>query len=136
MKNSEIVPMWEIEKEVKFEAAHFMPHYEGPCRHIHGHSWRVRVVLRLYELHEAGPLKGMSIDFSEIKSPLETHVVNRLDHSGLNDIVSYEAPSCEVLSRWIFEQLEVHAPHVAMHVYKVVVHETSVNTVTYYPKGA
>ena len=136
MKNSKDRPMWEVEKEVKFEAAHFMPNYNGPCRNVHGHSWRVRVVLRLYELHEVGPLQGMSIDFGDIKGPLENYVVHALDHGCLNNVVSMDEPSCEVLARWIFEQLEKHAAHIAVHVYKVVVHETSVNTVSYYPKGA
>ncbi|GCA81549.1 6-carboxy-5,6,7,8-tetrahydropterin synthase [Microcystis aeruginosa NIES-2521] len=37
---------WIIYKEFRFEAAHHLPHYEGKCRRLHGHSWLGRVYVK------------------------------------------------------------------------------------------
>ncbi|NES98612.1 MAG: 6-carboxytetrahydropterin synthase QueD, partial [Desertifilum sp. SIO1I2] len=34
---------WIIYKEFRFEAAHHLPHHDGKCRRLHGHSWVGRV---------------------------------------------------------------------------------------------
>jgi len=128
-------PFWELEKELKFEAAHYMPLYDGPCCNIHGHSWRVRIVCRFYHIHTAGALMGMAADYARLKSSLE-ETVNKMDHSILNSLApELEHPSCEVLSKYLFDCLKAKDPNLAPDVYKIVIHETSVNTCTYYPYG-
>ena len=35
-----------LTKEFSFEAAHALDGYDGPCREIHGHSYRLFVTVR------------------------------------------------------------------------------------------
>ena len=35
--------MFEVVKEVTFDAAHYIPNYDGPCGRMHGHRWKVIV---------------------------------------------------------------------------------------------
>jgi 6-pyruvoyltetrahydropterin/6-carboxytetrahydropterin synthase len=58
---------WIIYKEFRFEAAHRLPHYEGKCRRLHGHSWLGRVYVKSHYLQSQGSQQGMVMDFGEIK---------------------------------------------------------------------
>jgi 6-pyruvoyltetrahydropterin/6-carboxytetrahydropterin synthase len=60
-----------IYKEVFFDASHRLLHYEGKCRNLHGHRWRVEVWL-------AGIIDektGILVDFNAIRD-----VIERFDH--------------------------------------------------------
>ena len=57
-----------VTKEFHFEAAHFLPGYDGLCANLHGHSYRLLVTLRGEILKDAtSPKNGMVIDFSVLK---------------------------------------------------------------------
>ncbi|MDD1666839.1 MAG: 6-carboxytetrahydropterin synthase [Methanomicrobiales archaeon] len=60
-----------IYKEVFFDASHRLLHYEGKCRNLHGHRWRVEVWLR----GEPDSETGILVDFNVIKE-----VIERFDH--------------------------------------------------------
>ena len=60
-----------IYKEVFFDASHRLLHYEGKCRNLHGHRWRVEVWLR----GEPDAKTGILVDFNVIRE-----VVERFDH--------------------------------------------------------
>jgi 6-pyruvoyltetrahydropterin/6-carboxytetrahydropterin synthase len=60
-----------IYKEVFFDASHRLLHYEGKCRNLHGHRWRVEVWLA----GEPDARTGILVDFNVIKE-----VVERFDH--------------------------------------------------------
>jgi len=94
---------WTLEKKFRFEAAHFLPFYDGKCRRLHGHSWRGAVILRGRALKERGPEKGMLADFGRIKLSLDPLVEDFLDHRLLNDFL--ENPTCEELARWLYDRL-------------------------------
>jgi len=81
-----------------FEAAHKLPNYPGKCSNLHGHTWKLIVSC-------SGKMnKGMVIDFLEIKKIVEENVLNRLNHSYLNDFI--ENPTCENVILWIKKELE------------------------------
>ena len=60
-----------IYKEVFFDASHRLLHYEGKCRNLHGHRWRVEVWLA----GEPDARTGILVDFNVIKE-----VIERFDH--------------------------------------------------------
>jgi 6-pyruvoyltetrahydropterin/6-carboxytetrahydropterin synthase len=60
-----------IYKEVFFDASHRLLHYEGKCRNLHGHRWRVEVWLA----GEIDGKTGILVDFNVIKE-----VIERFDH--------------------------------------------------------
>ena len=114
----------EIYKEFTFEAAHRLPAApEGhKCRRLHGHSFRVT-------LHVAGPVDarlGWIMDFADLKAAFRP-VLERLNHSCLNDIDGLENPTCENLARWIWKQLEPGLPRIS----KIVIAETCTSGCVY-----
>ena len=92
----------ELHRDVTFEAAHWLPNVPPghKCRRLHGHSFRIRIVVR-------GPVDqhtGWLMDFGDLKAawaPLDA----RLDHYCLNEIDGLENPTSEVLAKWIWDRL-------------------------------
>lgn len=71
-----------LTKEFNFEMAHALDSYDGACRHIHGHSYKLFVtVIGTPESDETNPKKGMVLDFSVLKGIVNPLIVNRLDHA-------------------------------------------------------
>ena len=89
-----------VSKTVKFDAAHLLPYYEGKCQNLHGHTWKVEVAVE-------GPVNkktGMVVDFSWLKYLLNTEVVEKFDHTYLNDW--YKNPTAEMLAEYIFDTIK------------------------------
>lgn len=62
--------------------AHTLDGYDGACREIHGHSYRLFVTVRGVPCADEGsPKCGMVVDFGVLKSIVNRLVVDRLDHS-------------------------------------------------------
>ncbi len=97
---------WTIYKEFRFEAAHRLPHHQGKCSRLHGHSWVGRVYVSRDRLHEIGPQQGMVMDFGEINDYIDPLLENFLDHYYLNETTGLESPTSEAIAQWIFEKLE------------------------------
>lgn len=72
--------MYYIKVEKSFDAAHFLKGYDGKCKNIHGHHWRVIVCVKSKSLEEMGQTRGMVTDFSDLKKALQEEV-NYFDHS-------------------------------------------------------
>jgi len=71
-----------VTKEFKFEMAHVLWNYDGPCRNVHGHSYRLFVTLTGVPADEAGnPKNGMVIDFADLKKIVKGEIVNVFDHA-------------------------------------------------------
>ncbi|NQV03322.1 MAG: 6-carboxytetrahydropterin synthase QueD [Bacteroidia bacterium] len=71
-----------ITKEFSFEAAHALKGYDGPCRNIHGHSYKLSVTVSGTPIasHQS-PKRGMIMDFSELKHIMKQEVIDRMDHA-------------------------------------------------------
>ena len=71
-----------ITKIYNFEMAHILKDYDGPCRNIHGHSYKLYVTVIGSPLSdESSPKKGMVMDFKDLKSIVKEHIVDRFDHA-------------------------------------------------------
>ena len=71
-----------VTKEFAFEMAHVLWNYDGPCRNVHGHSYRLFVTLSGIPVNESGnPKNGMVIDFTDLKSIIKKEIVNIFDHA-------------------------------------------------------
>ena len=60
--------MFILTKQVKIDAAHFLPEHKGKCKDLHGHTWEVEVELRMEHLEAED---GMVADFGELKKLVE-----------------------------------------------------------------
>jgi 6-pyruvoyltetrahydropterin/6-carboxytetrahydropterin synthase len=98
---------WLIYKEFRFEAAHKLPHHDGKCRRLHGHSWMGRIYLKSNELIQTGTKQGMVMDFGYIKAYLKPLLHDFLDHHYLNETTGLENPTSEAIAQWIFNKLQI-----------------------------
>ena len=71
-----------LTKEFSFEAAHALDGYDGPCREIHGHSYRLFVTVKGCPAEDdTNPKCGMVMDFGVLKGIVNEEVVSRFDHA-------------------------------------------------------
>ena len=71
-----------ITKIYNFEMAHILKDYDGPCRNIHGHSYKLFVTVSGTPITDSSsPKLGMVMDFKELKTIVKDHIVNRFDHA-------------------------------------------------------
>lgn len=107
----------EIFKELRFEAAHRLPHVpEGhKCGRLHGHSFRVEVFIEGTVIE---PL-GWVMDFADVKAAFRP-LLDELDHRFLNEIEGLENPTSENLASWIWVRLSPALPGLS----RLVVRET------------
>ncbi|MEA3254756.1 MAG: 6-carboxytetrahydropterin synthase QueD [Candidatus Altiarchaeota archaeon] len=86
-----------------FDAAHYLPDYKGKCERLHGHTYKLEVVVR----GDMGA-DGMLMDFSELKEVVNSGILELLDHSNLNDL--FENPTVETIASWILNELKKKTP--------------------------
>jgi 6-pyruvoyltetrahydropterin/6-carboxytetrahydropterin synthase len=71
-----------ITREFSFEMAHALLGYNGPCKHIHGHSYRLLVTVAGEAVQRSACSdNGMVMDFGEIKSIVHEAIIRQLDHA-------------------------------------------------------
>lgn len=114
-----------ITKRFRFEAAHRLPRYEGPCFHLHGHSYELHVSLEM----PIDPATGMTLDFFVLERKVKELVLDRLDHRNINDTM--ENPTAENIAIWIWDQLKPEFPAMS----EVKLFETPDSSVIYQGPG-
>lgn len=97
--SSQKLPFITVGKSFTFAAAHRLPNYNGPCRFLHGHEWKLEIEV----LKRIDTRTNMVMDFRDIKALVNRHVVNVLDHGYINRVISY--PTAESMIVWIWERL-------------------------------
>lgn len=71
-----------ITKQFAFEMAHVLKGYDGPCKHIHGHSYGLFVTLIGEPISDPdSPKKGMVMDFKDLKAIVKSTIIDVFDHS-------------------------------------------------------
>jgi len=70
-----------VTKEFGFESSHALQGYDGLCRNIHGHSYRLLVTISGTPVNEPqNPKNGMVMDFGDLKKIVREEIVNVYDH--------------------------------------------------------
>ena len=119
--------MFEVTVRDNIASAHQLHGYDGPCKYMHGHTWKVEMVVCGNSLDEIGLLA----DFKVLKLKLK-EVLMPLDHVVLNDLPIFKDlnPTTENLARHIYRSLSTHcAPLRLKH---VQVWESDTASVIYY----
>lgn len=88
--------MYCLQAEQSFDAAHFLKGYQGKCKNIHGHRWRVIAVVQGESLQNQGSQRGMLTDFGDLKHDLK-HLADTLDHALLVENGSLRPETLEAL---------------------------------------
>jgi 6-pyruvoyltetrahydropterin/6-carboxytetrahydropterin synthase len=94
--------MFEVTVRDHIASAHQLHGYDGPCKDMHGHTWKVEMVVVGNSLDGVGLLA----DFKVLKAQLK-EVLMPLDHVVLNDLPAFKGlnPSTENLARHIYRAL-------------------------------
>jgi 6-pyruvoyltetrahydropterin/6-carboxytetrahydropterin synthase len=114
----------ELRKTFQFEAAHKLPNVpaEHKCARLHGHSFRVEVVVA----GECDPRLGWLMDYADISDAFRP-LLDRLDHYYLNEIPGLENATSENLAKWIWDRLKPKVPLLT----EIVVAETCLSRCIY-----
>ncbi len=71
-----------VTKEFRFEAAHALKGYDGPCRNVHGHSYELSVTVIGSPVSDRSSVKlGMVMDFGDLKKIIKKQIVDPFDHA-------------------------------------------------------
>jgi 6-pyruvoyltetrahydropterin/6-carboxytetrahydropterin synthase len=92
-----------IGREFYFDSSHHLPEYKGKCEQVHGHTYKLEVVLE-----DNVGRGGMVMDFTEMKGIVNSNIIEKLDHMNLNNL--FENPTAENIASWIFNELESKIP--------------------------
>jgi 6-pyruvoyltetrahydropterin/6-carboxytetrahydropterin synthase len=94
--------VYELKVVSHFSGAHQLRESGSKCEQLHGHNWKIEVIVQGQELNG----NGLLIDFKWIKKALE-EVLDRLDHRFLNELAPFrdDNPSSENIAKTIFTSL-------------------------------
>ena len=94
--------MYSLKVEGSFSSAHNLRGYKGKCEDLHGHNWRIEVVVKSEELNNI----GIVVDFKEIKKKLNL-VLEEMDHKYLNKLDYFKKvnPTSENIANYIYQKL-------------------------------
>ena len=71
-----------ITKQFSFETGHALYGYDGKCKNVHGHSYRLDVTVIGQPISDATHVKfGMVIDFTDLKKIVKEEIVDVFDHA-------------------------------------------------------
>jgi len=130
-----------ITKEFHFEMSHCLNNYNGACKNIHGHSYKLFVTLRgVPSKDKTSSSYGMVMDFTELKKIIKQNILDIYDHSlviernspfislvkQMNTKTNMEdfQPTCENLVLHFKQQIEKSLPQ-NVELYKIVLYETT-----------
>jgi 6-pyruvoyltetrahydropterin/6-carboxytetrahydropterin synthase len=118
-----------VTKVFTFDMAHALFGYDGPCKNIHGHTYKLSVTLIGVPMEDSSnPKEGMVIDFTDFKKIVKDEVIDVFDHTlvlkantphakikGLTDnfervmFTKYQ-PSCENLLVDMLHRIQLKLP--------------------------
>jgi 6-pyruvoyltetrahydropterin/6-carboxytetrahydropterin synthase len=121
--------MFEVSVEQTFAAGHALRNYKGKCENVHGHNFKVRVVIEGEKLDDTGLL----VDFLDVKAAMQA-IIDRLDHVFLNDVAPFDVknPSAENIAEYFYSEMTRSLKSaVEIRVRGVTVWETDIQSATY-----
>ena len=108
-----------ITKQFSFETGHALYGYDGKCKNVHGHSYKLSVTVIGKPISDNSNVKfGMVIDFSDLKKIVKEEIVDVFDHA---TVFNKNTPHVELAA-----ELENRVHHVILVNYQ----PTSENMVT------
>jgi 6-pyruvoyltetrahydropterin/6-carboxytetrahydropterin synthase len=90
-----------VSKEFTFDASHHLHCYEGKCKNLHGHTYRV-----IFGLSGFVDDRGLMIDFGDIKDIWKNEIEIYLDHQYLNETLPSMNTTAENMVVWIYEKMK------------------------------
>ena len=129
-----------ITKQFSFETGHALYGYDGKCKNVHGHSYRLYVTVIGKPITDKTNVKfGMVIDFGDLKKIVKEEIVNIFDHAtvfnkntphvelakelkdrGHNVLLVDYQPTSEMMVIDFSKKIQKHLPnHIKLHSLKL-----------------
>jgi len=108
-----------------FDAAHYLPDYPGKCASMHGHTYKLEVVISRPDggINSGESGDGMVLDFSDFNKMVKETVLDKVDHKVLNDVFSFQATS-ENIAGHFFELIKEECKKYDLKLEKVALWES------------
>jgi 6-pyruvoyltetrahydropterin/6-carboxytetrahydropterin synthase len=90
-----------VSKEFTFDAAHHLHCYEGKCKNLHGHTYKV-----IFGISGFVDDRGLMMDFGDIKEIWKNEIEIHLDHRYLNETLPPMNTTAENIVVWIYEKMK------------------------------
>lgn len=90
-----------VSKEFTFDAAHHLHAYEGKCKNLHGHTYKV-----VFGVSGLPDETGITVDFGTIKQIWKNEIEGYLDHRYLNETLPPMNTTAENMVVWLYEKME------------------------------
>lgn len=87
-------------KQFTFDSAHHLHCYEGKCKNLHGHTYKLQVMISGYTDE-----RGIVIDFADLKELVKERIIDPLDHRYLNEVLPPMNTTAENMVVWMYEQI-------------------------------
>ncbi|TYQ16150.1 UNVERIFIED_CONTAM: 6-pyruvoyltetrahydropterin/6-carboxytetrahydropterin synthase [Acetivibrio alkalicellulosi] len=113
-----------ISKVFTFDSAHHLIDYKGKCKNIHGHTYKLEVLLK-----GIPDKNGLVIDFHDLDSMIEDKVLSRIDHKYLNEIFDFN-PTCEMIGLWLWNEIKKEVLKTECSLERLILWETPTCFVT------
>ena len=98
--------MYQLTTHASFDSAHFLSGYEGKCRNLHGHRWKLEVTVSSEELVREGQIRVMIVDFGELKKDVK-NLADEFDHCLIIEKGTLKEKTMEVLTEEEFKIIQV-----------------------------
>jgi len=127
-------------KDFEFDMAHKLSDYDGLCKNIHGHTYKLTLGIDIKELNKL----DIGIDFKDVKKIYNEYIASQIDHAlwlkddstnrdiirvikahGLKIITTKFNPTAECMALWIWKQLNQH-----LQLYTITLFETPTSRIT------
>ncbi|MGE6379617.1 6-carboxytetrahydropterin synthase QueD [Peribacillus muralis] len=89
-----------VSKEFTFDAAHHLHDYEGKCKNLHGHTYKV-----IFGVSGYTDSRGLMMDFGDMKEIWKNEIEIHLDHRYLNETLPLMNTTAENMVVWIYEKM-------------------------------
>lgn len=113
-----------ITKVFTFDCAHHLNEYEGKCKNIHGHTYKLEVTLK-----GVPDSKGLVMDFHDLNDIIKDQIIEQIDHKYLNNIFDFN-PTCEMIGLWIWDKVFSCFKDTECTLEKIVLWETPTSFIT------
>lgn len=90
-----------VSKEFTFDASHHLHCYEGKCKNLHGHTYKV-----IFGISGFVDDRGLMMDFGDIKEIWKNEIEIYLDHRYLNETLPPMNTTAENIVVWIYEKMK------------------------------
>jgi 6-pyruvoyltetrahydropterin/6-carboxytetrahydropterin synthase len=123
--------MFQVSVEETFSAGHALRGYRGKCENVHGHNYKVRIMLEGPGLDSTGLL----CDFTNLKHVVRG-IVAGVDHKFLNEMAPFDVinPSAENLAKYFYDETarQVNTLPAGARIASVTIWETDTTSATYW----